>query len=34
MIVKMLFFQFYLIMKVLSQVCHLCHFIMILSNHD
>ena len=23
-----------MIMKILSRVCHLCHFVMILSNHD
>ena len=27
-------FVFYLFMKILSQVCHLCNFIMILSNYN
>ena len=27
-----IFEYFYLIMKISSQVCHLCHFIVILSN--
>ena len=36
MIVEMhiVFKNFYLVMKILSQVWHLCQFIIILSNHD
>ena len=35
MVVKMHIFEnFYLIMKILSRVCHLCQCIIILSNHD
>ena len=34
MIMKMHIFQEFLIMKILSQVCNSCHFIMILSNHN
>ena len=31
---KLIFPNIYLIMKILSPVSHLCHFKMILSNHN